>query len=192
MHNTILENISLKPYNTFDIDVKAKHFVSVKTTEELKSVLTLKDYPEKFIIGGGSNILLTKDVKALVIREKAFGSEHPDVAASLSNLGVFYRTLAQYDKAEPFFKKALSILVKAVGENHPDTAMVIANLAVLYIRQDRHVEAETLVNRALATCEKVYGTEAPNTSLVMSILAEVLEPLGQVVFTDPAADPRDY
>ena len=64
---TILENISLKPYNTFGIDVKAKHFVSVKTIEELKSVLQLEKYPEKFILGGGSNILLTKDIDDLVI-----------------------------------------------------------------------------------------------------------------------------
>ncbi|MCK5399998.1 MAG: UDP-N-acetylmuramate dehydrogenase [Flavobacteriaceae bacterium] len=64
---TILSNISLKPYNTFGIDVKAKHFVSVKSIEELKSILKLKQYPEKFILGGGSNMLLTKDIEALVI-----------------------------------------------------------------------------------------------------------------------------
>jgi UDP-N-acetylmuramate dehydrogenase len=63
----ILENISLKPYNTFGIDVKAKHFVSVKNADELKSVLILEDYLEKFILGGGSNLLLTKDIDALVI-----------------------------------------------------------------------------------------------------------------------------
>jgi UDP-N-acetylmuramate dehydrogenase len=63
----ILENISLKQYNTFGIDVKAKHFVSVNNVEELISVLKLRDYPGRFILGGGSNVLLTKDVEALVI-----------------------------------------------------------------------------------------------------------------------------
>jgi UDP-N-acetylmuramate dehydrogenase len=67
MPNTILENISLKPYNTFGIDVNAKYFVSVKSLEELKYVLGLEDYPQKFILGGGSNMLLTKDIEALVI-----------------------------------------------------------------------------------------------------------------------------
>ena len=63
----IKENISLKPYNTFGIDVLAKHFVSVSNLDELKSVLALKDYPNKLILGGGSNMLLTKNQDALVI-----------------------------------------------------------------------------------------------------------------------------
>ena len=63
----ILENISLKPYNTFGIDVKAKHFVSVKNVDELKSVLKLEVYPKRFILSGGSNLLFTKDIDALVI-----------------------------------------------------------------------------------------------------------------------------
>ena len=65
---TIQENISLKPYNTFGIDAKTKYFVSVKSVDELREVLKLKTYPDKFILGGGSNMLLTKDLDALVIQ----------------------------------------------------------------------------------------------------------------------------
>ncbi len=61
----IQSNISLKPYNTFGIDVKAKQFLSVTTEEELREALSMKG--EKFILGGGSNMLLTKDIDALVI-----------------------------------------------------------------------------------------------------------------------------
>ena len=63
----IKHNISLKPYNTFGIDVLAKHFVSIESIDALKKVLSLKNYPEIFILGGGSNMLLTKDVTALVL-----------------------------------------------------------------------------------------------------------------------------
>ncbi len=63
----IKQNISLKPYNTFGIDVLAKHFVSVSSITELKDILTLKVYPDKLILGGGSNMLLTKNQDALVI-----------------------------------------------------------------------------------------------------------------------------
>ncbi|XCF05793.1 UDP-N-acetylmuramate dehydrogenase [Tamlana crocina] len=71
----IQQNISLKPYNTFGIDVLAKHFVSVKTINELKQILGLNDYPEKLILGGGSNMLLTEDVDALVIHVNLKGIE---------------------------------------------------------------------------------------------------------------------
>lgn len=63
----IQENISLKPYNTFGIDVKAKHFVSINSIDDLKQILALSNYPNKLILGGGSNILLTKDFNGLVI-----------------------------------------------------------------------------------------------------------------------------
>lgn len=63
----IQHNISLKPYNTFGIDVKAKHFVSVTSINDLKNILALEAYPEKLILGGGSNMLLTKNQDALVI-----------------------------------------------------------------------------------------------------------------------------
>ncbi len=72
---TISSNTSLKPYNTFGIDAKAKYFVSVKTVEELQQVLTLDQYDEKFILGGGSNMLLTKDIDALVIHIDLKGIE---------------------------------------------------------------------------------------------------------------------
>jgi len=71
----IQQNIPLKPYNTFGIDVTAKYFVSVNSVDDLIEVLKLKDYPNKFILGGGSNMLLTKDVDALVIHVNLKGIE---------------------------------------------------------------------------------------------------------------------
>lgn len=63
----IQHDISLKPYNTFGIDAKAKHFVSVDSVEDLKTIFSSEEFPQKFILGGGSNMLLTKDIDALVI-----------------------------------------------------------------------------------------------------------------------------
>ncbi len=63
----IQENISLKPYNTFGIDVKARYFLEITGLAQLQKVLELKAYPERFIISGGSNLLLTKDIDALVM-----------------------------------------------------------------------------------------------------------------------------
>ncbi|MFK7782104.1 UDP-N-acetylmuramate dehydrogenase [Psychroserpens sp.] len=63
----IQNNISLKHYNTFGIDVKAKQFVSVNSIDELKSIYKSEKHSPKFILGGGSNMLLTKDIDALVL-----------------------------------------------------------------------------------------------------------------------------
>lgn len=71
----IQNNISLRNHNTFGIDAKAKHFVSVSSVTELEEILRLKDYPNRFILGGGSNMLLTKDVDALVIHVSIKGIE---------------------------------------------------------------------------------------------------------------------
>ena len=63
----IQKHFSLKNYNTFGIQVNAKQFVGVQSTDELKTVLAENKDKPKFILGGGSNMLLTKDIEALVI-----------------------------------------------------------------------------------------------------------------------------
>lgn len=71
----IQQNFSLKNHNTFGIDVKAKEFVAVHAVEELKSVLAQNVGKPMLVIGGGSNMLLTKDVDALVIHIDLKGIE---------------------------------------------------------------------------------------------------------------------
>ena len=60
-------NYSLLNHNSFSIDVKAKKFIEVKSTEELKEVLLISGDENKLIIGEGSNILFTKNFEGLVI-----------------------------------------------------------------------------------------------------------------------------
>lgn len=71
----VLSNISLKPYNTFGIDVNARKFVEVTTVEELREVLKNMYASELFILGGGSNMLLTKDVDQTVLHINLKGRE---------------------------------------------------------------------------------------------------------------------
>lgn len=63
----ILTDFSLKNYNTFGIEAKATQFVAVHDLADLKTVLEQNKSQKKFILGGGSNMLLTKDIEALVI-----------------------------------------------------------------------------------------------------------------------------
>lgn len=63
----IQNNFSLKKYNTFGIEAKAKEFVAVHSVDELATILVENKSKSKFILGGGSNMLLTRDIDALVI-----------------------------------------------------------------------------------------------------------------------------
>jgi UDP-N-acetylmuramate dehydrogenase len=63
----ILENISLKPYNTFGIEASARYFIEVNSVDMLREALNLKGYPAPMILSGGSNILITGDLDALVL-----------------------------------------------------------------------------------------------------------------------------
>jgi UDP-N-acetylmuramate dehydrogenase len=65
------QNISLKPYNTFGIDVSAEYFTELDHVEQLAEIAALPH--QKHILGGGSNILMTQPVKGLVVHNKLRG-----------------------------------------------------------------------------------------------------------------------
>ncbi|MCG2461925.1 UDP-N-acetylmuramate dehydrogenase [Flavobacteriaceae bacterium F89] len=63
----IRNNVALKNYNTFGIAAKARFFCEITTVKELEQALRLKEYQKKVILGGGSNMLIVKNIEALVI-----------------------------------------------------------------------------------------------------------------------------
>lgn len=67
---TLIENCSVKPYTTFGIEAKARYFARVSTLDELTEALyhpSVLGLPV-LILGGGSNLLFTKDFNGLVIK----------------------------------------------------------------------------------------------------------------------------
>ena len=73
----IRENFSLKPYNTFGIDVKAKYFSTFDSKENLEEILNspFTTHHSPLILGGGSNLLFTKDVDGIVLKNEIKGIE---------------------------------------------------------------------------------------------------------------------
>ena len=63
----IQKHFSLKKYNTFGIEAFASQFVAVQSVNELQQILLQFKNNAKFILGGGSNMLLTQNIDALVI-----------------------------------------------------------------------------------------------------------------------------
>ena len=75
------ENFSLQPYNTFGVNAQAKYFVEINSIEELKDALTFskENTLPLLFLGGGSNILLTKDFDGLAIKLNLKGITEKEV-----------------------------------------------------------------------------------------------------------------
>ena len=86
--------------------------------------------------------------KALEVAEQNVGPNHPDVAGSLNNLALLYKTQGHYAQAEPLYKRALAIVEKSLGPDHPYVAVSLNNLAGNYRAMNRNDEAEPLEQRA--------------------------------------------
>jgi UDP-N-acetylmuramate dehydrogenase len=85
----IQQNISLRPYNTFHIDAKARYFASFSNADELQELLsTYNKLPtlqpnlqlptsnlQLLILGGGSNLLFKSDFNGLVLKNEISGIE---------------------------------------------------------------------------------------------------------------------
>lgn len=74
------ENFSLLPYNTFGVEAKAQYFTEIQTIDELKEALNFsKSHALKLLLlGGGSNVLLTKDFDGLAIKINLKGISEED------------------------------------------------------------------------------------------------------------------
>jgi len=98
----IEQNVSLKPYNTFGLNAQAKLMARVNSIPSLQEVLadTKLKSEERFILGGGSNILLTRNVDGLVIKNEIDGiqviDETPTYFLVKSGAGVVWHELVMH------------------------------------------------------------------------------------------------
>jgi UDP-N-acetylmuramate dehydrogenase len=84
------ENISLHPFNTFGIDIRAKYFVRITSKEDFQKLINTSIYKlhSSLILGGGSNVLFTKDYNGLVIKDDLKGIAIVDETPQLITIKV--------------------------------------------------------------------------------------------------------
>jgi UDP-N-acetylmuramate dehydrogenase len=73
----IENDVSLRPYNTFGMDVRARYFCRIQSIEEFRELLSSPQYQntKHLMLGGGSNILFTGDYEGMIIRNEIKGIE---------------------------------------------------------------------------------------------------------------------
>ena len=69
----ISQHLSLKPYNSFAIDVKAKYFAAFESVMVLEELLGVAGHEQMLVLGGGSNILFTGDFNGWVLKNECKG-----------------------------------------------------------------------------------------------------------------------
>ncbi|HEY7751224.1 MAG TPA: UDP-N-acetylmuramate dehydrogenase [Ignavibacteriaceae bacterium] len=93
---------SLKKINTFGINVSAKYFIEVFTESEILEIVSDKRFSgeNKFILGGGSNVLFTKNFDGLVIKNSVQGikitDEDRNSVSVQAGAGVVWNELVSY------------------------------------------------------------------------------------------------
>ena len=183
----IKENISLKQYNTFGINVAAKYFAEFTTVDELHELLevkkqqTINNKQQALILGGGSNILFTKDFNGLVLKNNISGIKivHEDdhylyvqVGAG-ENWNSFVQHCLQHGWAGV---ENLSLIPGNVGaspmQNIGAYGVEIKN--VFYSLEAFHLKEKKSVNFSLNDCafgyrESVFKTKFKNQFAITSV-----------------------
>jgi tetratricopeptide (TPR) repeat protein len=118
--------------------------------------------------------------RALALRERCCGRDHPDTAETLNNFALLLREEGNYEAARALLERALAINEKAFGPAHAVTATGVNNLALLLREQGDLAAARPLFERALAGVEKTYGPDHPATATSLGNLGLVLKDQGDL------------
>jgi tetratricopeptide (TPR) repeat protein/transcriptional regulator with XRE-family HTH domain len=117
--------------------------------------------------------------RALHIREKLLGPDHPDVTDSLDGLASLRYDQGKYIEAEPLYQRALSTQEKQLGSRHSNVAYLLNQLANLYNKQGKYTEAESFYQRALYIREDLLGAEHLQIANSLDYLAVLYKKQGK-------------
>lgn len=160
----IEENVSLKPFNTFGIDAKARYFSAFRSEFELEETLVSKPPVQPvFILGGGSNILLTGDFNGLVLKNEIKGieeiKEDENYVYVKAGAGENWHAFVQYCIKHNFAGvENLSLIPGNVGASPMQNigAYGVEIKDVFYDLEAYHVEENKCYTFSLNDCEFGY------------------------------------
>lgn len=117
--------------------------------------------------------------QAVAIRQYVLGTDHPDTARSLYNLGAVLQEQGQYGAAQSYYEQALAIRQRVLGLYHADTGKSLNNLGTVFCEQRQYQEAQRYLEQALAIFHQVLGRDHLHTTWSLNNLGEVLYHQGQ-------------
>jgi serine/threonine protein kinase/tetratricopeptide (TPR) repeat protein len=115
--------------------------------------------------------------KALALKEKALGRDHPDVAVSEGNVSIALAGLGRNQEALTHVDRSILVLETGLGSGHPDLAVQLSNRGEILNNLGRYREARQSFERARVIWERELGLDDRNlgyalTGIGLSYLAE--------------------
>lgn len=110
--------------------------------------------------------------RALAIREKAYGPNHPALSSNLRRLATLHEEQSHYAQAEDLWSRLLAVNEATHGAQHPRTIVVLKRLAGVYRSQGRLAHAEDAYRTVLAYYEKTSGAEHEHVAFAINDLAD--------------------
>jgi tetratricopeptide (TPR) repeat protein/DNA-binding XRE family transcriptional regulator len=118
--------------------------------------------------------------RAISIRERVLGPEHPDTASSLDWLATILWDRSELETARALRERALSIKERTLGPDHLDTAVSLVSLGISLQARGELAAARSHFERALEIRERALGPGHPLTAAVMGNLAVLLRDQGEM------------
>lgn len=117
--------------------------------------------------------------KALEIRKKKLGINHPDTANSYNRIGMVYNSLGNIEKTIEYYFKAMEIRENVLGKEHPDTAGSYNNVGNMCYQQGQYSDALDYYYKALKIRENRLGEGHFDTASSYSNIGMVYSDMGE-------------
>ncbi len=127
---------------------------------------------------------IQEHVNAVTNFAEELGIAEP-TARLLNQLAIFFKTKAQYQQAEPLYRRSLKLNESSERPDQGIIATCINNLATLLQATNRLEEAEPLMRRALDIDEASFGKTHPNVALRLNNLALLLQDTNRLDEAEP-------
>ena len=117
--------------------------------------------------------------RAVEIRRRMLGPEHPDTLASMKGLARTLDSAGQYAEAEKLLRQTLDIERRVLGPEHPNTLASMNGLANTLSDEGHDADAETLYRQTLDIERRVLGPQHPDTLKLVGNLGIILQEQGK-------------
>lgn len=118
-------------------------------------------------------------LRAIPVTERAYGRESPQMAAILSNLGIYYNEMGRNEESIRASLQGLAIRRKILSPGHPDFAKSYNTLGNAYSDLNRFEEALANFRQSLAILVSSYGPDHPNAPGTRANIAIAYKDLGR-------------